>query len=394
MTDERKKPARKGGMRARIRKGAQGLLLLTVSLAIAFGLGELMVRLVQPQQLILKRPDIWRSVDTLGWAHRAGVNTTINTGERTVNLRTDREGYRVRSEGRVEAPTQLLILGDSFLEALQVEYEESIAGLLEERLPARLGRPIAVRNAAVDGWDPRQYYAKVRSSLDKDDFELLVVFVYLPNDIIMDTTSRVPARTPKEVHPFRLPRSLSRAELTDAIFYPINDALEVRSHLFILFKRRFDTALMRLGLTAAYFPFGLRKSDAASRGWSLTADVCERIAAAAAEHGVPSLFVLLPGPIQVEPETLGRYAAGFQIDLEQIDLEQPNRLMGAALAERGLVVIDPMTSLREAHGRGVQLYGTVDRHFSPEGHSVVAGRVEEWVATNLRDRDEPAPTSH
>ena len=122
-----------------------------LSLGLAYGMAEVLVRVLAPQQLVVKRPDIWQAVDTLGWAHRADVRTTINTGERTVRVFTDRDGFRVGAGGRVEGKKRILLLGDSFMEAFQVEYEQSFAGLLEARLGATLGETVAVRNAGVGG---------------------------------------------------------------------------------------------------------------------------------------------------------------------------------------------------------------------------------------------------
>src|SRR5256714_14878773 len=95
--------------------------MVCVSLGLACGLAELLVRLAAPQQLIVKRPDIWQPVDTLGWNHRPNVSTTINTGERTIHLYTDRDGFRVGRAGRVEAKRRILLLGDSFMEARSEE---------------------------------------------------------------------------------------------------------------------------------------------------------------------------------------------------------------------------------------------------------------------------------
>jgi hypothetical protein len=380
-------------VKTKIRSGINKLLVLTISLGFALGLGEALVRVALPQQLILKRPDVWMAADSLGWVHRSGIHTTINTGERTVKLHTDADGFRVGSAGRVEAETNVLIVGDSFVEALQVEYEQSIAGLLQESLSDRVGSPVAVRNAAVDGWDPRQYYLRVRRALASEEYHAVLVFLYLGNDVITDTTYYIAPRTPKEVHPLRWPRSLTAGELIDAILYPINDALEVRSHLFILFKRRFDALLMRLGLTAAYFPTGFQRHQSDSPRWQVTASICEDIAAAANAHGVPTSFVLLPVPMQVEPETFRRQIEGFGVELAEVDLDQPNRLLAAALEERGLDVIDALEVLREAHGRGGKAFGEIDRHLSPTGHRLVAEVVEKRVSTHLRGHAQPTKGS-
>jgi len=158
-----------GPRRSRLLSALLTVVLVGASLGVAFGLGELLVRLVVPQQLVIKRPDIWQAVDTLGWAHRPNVNTTINTGERTVRVITDRDGLRVGLRGRVEGKRHVLLLGDSFMEALQVEYEQSVAGLLEARLTSRLGEPVAVRNGGVGGWDPPQYLMEARRRIGRPE---------------------------------------------------------------------------------------------------------------------------------------------------------------------------------------------------------------------------------
>ena len=60
----------------------------------------------------------------------------------------------------------------------------------------------------------------------------------------------------------RLPRSVAWDELVGALLAPVNDALEIRSHLFILLKNQFSTVRMRLGLTADAFPLSYRREQA------------------------------------------------------------------------------------------------------------------------------------
>src|SRR3989442_7554034 len=114
-----------------------GLLLGSTMAALL--LGEVVVRIVAPQQLIILRPDIWMPVDSVGLTFRPFVHSTINTGERPGHVVTDSQGFRVSAGGRPSARTRVLLIGDSFMAALQVEYEQSLAGLLEKGLKARLG---------------------------------------------------------------------------------------------------------------------------------------------------------------------------------------------------------------------------------------------------------------
>lgn len=358
--------------------------LLVGSLMVAAVLVEVLIRVAAPQQLVLIRPDVWQSVDTVGWRFRPNLSTRINTGERTVHLFTDRDGFRVGSAGRREARTRVLLLGDSYMAALQVEYEQSLAGLLEQRLPARVGSPVAIRNAGQAGWDPPQYLFEARSLLSRDTFALVVVSMYVGNDVVTERPARIPPRLPVETSDFRLPRTLSSAEVIAALFRPTNDILKQRSHAFIFLKSRLQPILMRLGLTAEYFPEEFRRSTARSPRWDVTCGILADIAGLAAHRGIPTLFVLIPAPFQVEPAVFQRYAQAFGLDSSQVDLDQPTRLVRDGLEARGLAVLDMLTDFRETDGRGSRLYGAVDRHFTPRGHEVMEQLVEPKIVELLR----------
>ena len=359
------------------------LLIAGMALGVALGLAELVVRWLAPQQLVLERPDVWQAVDSLGWVHRPGLNTTINTGERTVRLITDRDGFRVGQAGRVAGKKRILLLGDSFVEAMQVEYEQSFAGLLEARLAQRFKYAVAVRNTGVAGWDPPQYLIQARRTLDRDRPDLVVVAVYLGNDVVLKRIEYYPPRAPTEVHPLRLPRRLSGRELIDALLYPVNDFLKVRSHLFIFFKTRLNVVLTRLGLTAEEFPVALLRKEAGSPRWSTTARILSDIRDLARAHGAPTLFVLIPAPYQVDTSEFHRALKGFRIDPGAVDLAQPNRLLTTAMSAHHLDVFDVLPDFRRAERAGTHLYGDVDLHLSPAGNDLLERLLEPVVVAHL-----------
>lgn len=353
-----------------VRRMAPPLLLLPLSLLVALLAGEVLVRLAAPQQLVLLRPDIWTPADTLGWLHRPGVDTEVNTGERTVRFLTDADGYRVGPDGPVDAQRRVLLLGDSFMEALQVEYEQSLAGLMEHDLARILGEPVAVRNAGVGAWDVSHYLLEARRRLAAEDFDLVVVAVYLGNDLVSEAHERFEPREVEERHAFRMPRSLSRDELISAVARPLNDWLEVRSHLAILTKNTLRGVLMGMGLTARYIPGEIMVERRDAPDWSISAGILAEIDALARDRDTPALFVLIPSVYQVDPGLLREHARALGVDPATLDPDQPNRQLGDRMREEGLTVIDLLPELRAAHEQGARLYGTIDPHFAPEGHRV------------------------
>lgn len=362
---------------------AVNLLLFSLSIVVALGAGEIVVRLVAPQQLIVIRPDIWQSVDSLGWRHTPDLDTEINTGERTVSFVTDREGFRVRPEGRVEATDSILLFGDSFMVALQVEYEQSLAGLMEDSLSGPDGQTVAVRNSGVGSWGPTQYLIFGRRRLADYRYGLCVVALFAGNDIVRERTEYVPMVERGGPPRFRIPLSLSPRAWIENVARPINDALESNSHLFVFLKNRLEPLRIRLGLSAAYIPQGILKARADGPEWAVTADVLADLADAADSANVPILFVLIPAEYQVDLELFASHAAAFGVDETSVDLDQPNERLRGEMEERGLHVIDALPAFRDAMRNDVVLYGSVDSHLSPAGHRALFDLLRDHMARRM-----------
>ncbi len=371
--------------RSRLRTFLLSSALAAGSLLVTLLFAELAVRLIAPQQLIQIRPDIWQPVDSIGWARRPNVSTTINTGERTVDIHTDRDGFRVGANGRTEAERQVLLLGDSFMEALQVQHEQTFAALLEERLHTTLGDVVAVRNAGVGGWGPNNYRIQSRSLLVRDSFDLVVVPLFVGNDAVAQRVERFAPRQPAARARFRLPPRLSWNAFVRAFLMPINDALEVRSHLFVLVRSRLLGVRMRLGLEpgGAEFPEEFLRSEAESPRWALTAEIARDLADDATARDVPVIFILIPTAYQVDSAVFHEYVSGFSIDPATTDLDQPTHLLEIEFKARDLTVLNALEHFRSVHARGTRLYGIVDRHLSPEGHAALTDFVEPAIRRAL-----------
>lgn len=364
-----------------------GVLLL--SAVVILPVVELVVRVALPQQLVLVRRDIWQPHDGLGWRRAPDLDTTINTGEGSVRLLTDGHGNRIgASSSGVEATTRVLALGDSFIAALQVEYEQTVTGLLERSLSERVGRPIAVVDTGVAGYGPSHYLIQARREL-REHYDLVLVFLFLGNDI---EERRVETFGPKRsiARRFRLPRSLRRSEIMDAVGKPADDALESHSQLFVLAKNRLWPLFMRLGLSARAFPEVLLRSQANSTRFEVTADICAELAEVAASRGVPIRFVFLPSVHEVEPEIARVYARSTGVDWQDVDLDQPARKLRSELERHRLLVLDTIPDLRRRFSAGEgPFHGIVDTHLNRAGHQAAADYLGPLVAQAL-ERSQPS----
>lgn len=361
-----------------------GLALSVGALFAAFALGEVVIRLVAPQQLIFFRPDLWQPADSVGYLRRPEVHLAMNTGERSVTVHTDRDGFRVGDSGRQTAEVNVLLLGDSFMEALQVEHEQTTAHLLQEALAEKTGRSVVVRNSGVGGWDPNHYLIQSRRLAERDSFALIVVAVFVGNDAVPWRTDRIAPREPVRVSRFRFPRSFAPTEFIQSFLAPVNDMLERRSHLFVLTKTQTARLRMRLGLTGVYFPVEYMRSEANAPRWGITAAILKELDSESRARGTPVLYVLVPEQFQVYNDTFEQYVRGFGIDSSAVDLDQPSRRLGEELRRVGLSVVDALPAFRVAAQASPRLFGRIDSHLSAAGHEILASAIADSASAQLR----------
>lgn len=381
-------PRPRSRFRRLLRALALRLVVLVIATTLALLVGELIVRIVMPQQLIVLRPDVYEPVHGLGWVHRPDLDTIVNTGERDVHLYTDAHGHRVGAPGARALPAakRVLLVGDSFLAALQVPYEQTFGARLAERLSKGEGAPVATTNTGVGAWGPSQYRLKIAEQLARPDaaYDAIAVFLYLGNDVSTFRTEAFEPR-PSRKRPFRWPDELSRDAVIDAWLYPLNELLEKHSHLFVLARNSLQPLLMRFGLSRRHIHWVFQREAEASDAWSITADQCAEMRDLAKARGVPIRFFLLPPLLSAYPEVAERYAQLLGVAQDAYDLDQPGRLLGGEMTRRGLAVHDLTGPLRAAarERKDRRLFGRIDRHLSPAGHEAVADAVSPLVRQDL-----------
>jgi len=357
--------------------------------------GELLIRVLKPQQLTVLHPEIWEPVPIYGWRHAVEVDTTVNTGEGLVHFRTNAEGHRINVglTPPSEFEKRLLVLGDSFMEAMQVENREATPELLKSGLAKNYNLQVGVDNTSVGGWDPVQYLWQARESLSRKKYDLGIVFLYVGNDVINYTPDDMvilrhegfPPKK-KERHPWRFPQTLEWNEIIHSVLYPFNELMERVSHLYVFLKNASQTLLARMGLTAYYFPSVFMKEQAHSGRWDLTTEVCLEIQQEFDRHGIKLFFVLLPTPQQVHDRFFKRYVEYFDIDPESVDLYLPNKILPKKFEVDGMTLYDLLEPLKEYAKNGESLYGDIDTHLNRRGHEAVTEKLVPIVYSYLLDK--------
>lgn len=323
----------------------------------------------------------------IGWRHIESLNIPVNMGERTTRFATDEQGYRIDPGTKAALPktdASVLMIGDSFLEALGVENEETIPQRLRGLIEKKYGLRIHAVNAGVGGWQPGQYLLEVRRALRKASFDLGVVFLYLENDLVEKIQLEFEAQQITPAMTIRLPKNFQWGSLKKDVLYPINNYLEQRSHLFVFLKNRFQILLARLGLTPYYFPDIFYRQEAGSVRWDMTTAVVQKIHQEFKQAQIPVLFVLLPADYQVYPELIAKYIKMFGIAPDAVDLDQPNQKLMERFRRKAIPAIDMLPIFKEKSEKGLYLYGLIDNHMNAQGQAVVAEAIFPWVERHLK----------
>jgi hypothetical protein len=365
-------------------------------------LGEIVVRIVATQQLVTPDPGIWYYDSQFGFSHLPNVDLMINHGEGLHHFITDRHGYRINCEDdlpdRESAPDlSILAIGDSYLESVSVENEETVPELLRGLFCEKYPLTVHATNAGVSSRDPCQYYLEAKRSLALQKYDLGLVFLYMGNDIIsrIDTSSRPdPARQ-------RRGSSLkfgSRRWVGVKIGKPVKHFLETNSHLFILFKNVVWAIAPRFGKSMGGLSKDWFVSNRSESRWAITADACQLIQNEFDRYNVPLYFVFISNVWQVREKMFYDYVKLIDVPSDSVEIDLPNKIMASVLNQRGLSALDPRNYMKEKVTNGSRLYGKIDRHLNAEGHRAIAEYIfpvaderltpliEEKLSTKLHEK--------
>jgi hypothetical protein len=357
------------------RKGlVTNLGLAAASLCLGLLGAELGVRAFYPQDL-----GVWYEMRDGMVVHPA--NRAVYLAGFDQEIRFNSWGMRDREhrEEKEEGTLRILLLGDSFMEALQVGFEESFPRHLEGRLHEALGRPVEVINCAVSGWSADAQFAYLtRYGLGLKP-DLVLVAMTIHNDVSDNLEERFHTLVDG-----KLTRKVTRE--TPWLQYRIlNIKMFLGSHsqLFQLVRRAKlfkEMEGVRQALDHHVLEL-IRPRDSAQlmRGWDLTRQLLKGIRDTARQIGAETAIVLIPLEIQVDGRARSRFLARHGVSEDEIVLTRPQAIMKEFGKTVGIDVIDLLPGFqawmqqdrREAHIHG---------HWNGEAHRLAAGIVAAQMA--------------
>lgn len=227
-------------------------------------------------------------------------------GRSRYRLFTNSLGFRdaaVREVPAKAASRRVILIGDSFAEALGIDFEESFAGLLYRAGQAR-SEKVEVLNAGVLSYSPVIYYRKIKYLLDAGlQFDEVVVFSDV-SDVQDEAIGYFCFDEHPEYRRYCDPAPVAPARKRLADYFVITDGslriARLSFYSLIGYKRFHTRGYARGGWTIAGFDVGNRYAPLGiAGGIERSLKNMQALADLLRARGIPLTIVVYPWPMQL-----------------------------------------------------------------------------------------------
>jgi len=350
------------------------------SLVLALGAAELVVRLVAPQPVGLSHQDRY------GLAlHYPGITRYLPQYGHDVSFNSVGMRDREHTFEKRAGTFRILLLGDSFMEALQVPADSMLASLMERDLTRAAGRPVEVINGGVSGWgtgDELRYLTRYGLAYHPD---LVVVAMTLHNDI-SDNLRREWYTVRDGGLADRDPQPMSWFQFKVLEWKAF---VATRFQLYQIWRRvRHGREIQQIGTALNSHViklFTVPSPPDIALGWQLTDRLLAAIRDTSKAAGSQMAVVLLPLKYQLADSTFANLVKHAAMPPDRMAMYQPQTMICAMADSLRIPVIDLLPAFQQWTAAGkAPLYLDWDGHWNDAGHRLAADVVvQDLLVANL-----------
>ncbi|GBD25685.1 hypothetical protein HRbin30_01009 [bacterium HR30] len=379
-----------------------GLGLALVGLVVAFILVELGVRVLH---LVPDR--FWEPDSRTGVRLKAGKRGWWTQEERefVVPVEINQQGLRdlPRTYAKPPGVLRILVVGDSFVEAMHVRLDDVFTRRLERLLEGvGANRRVEVISAGVSGWGTASEFLWLQEEGSKYQPDIVLLHFYPGNDIKNNSPTLEDTLPPVYAENGEL---LSVGSKKPEV--RVNRGLLGRSKAYAFFRQLLVTrrpswmqAFERLGLVRLPAPrapamrdglpvdFGVYQVPPPEEwldAWRRTEGLLKATAQVVQGMGARFGIVIAAGREQVNPGAWERILATYPAAKEkEFDLEQPERWVGEWCAAHQVPCLRLTPAFRAAAEKSrAPLHFWYDGHWTEEGHRIAAEEVRKFLLANF-----------
>lgn len=376
------------------------LVLAIAGVAIAAAGLELGVRVAH-----LEPDRFWEPDPLLGSRHIAGMSGWWTQEERefSVPVEINAQGWRdvPRAPEKPPGVSRIVVLGDSFAEAMQVPLEVAFPRVLEQELNRRLGRRVEVINMGVSGYGTAGELLLLRRDGARYQPDLVLVAFFSGNDVMNNSPEledtlipvyrpdgsieRIAAPGADRPRPRGWRRLLAHSKAyryaRRLLFTKHPGLARTLAAAGIGPRLATDRLTGADGIPVAYHVYG-EPDGAWAAAWSHTERLIQDLETETRRLGARLAVMIVSSREEADParwnEVLQTYPAMQQ---RRWDLDAPRRRIAALCVARGIPHFDVAPALRAAGGTA-RLYFRYDGHWTAAGHGVAGRAIAEYLVTH------------
>lgn len=336
------------------------MALLALEIGLRLGLGD-----VFPPRFFEPHPQF-------GHFHVPGRSGWQHTNEYHSFISINSKGLRdvERSYAKPDGTFRILILGDSFVEGLQVDQDQTLPAQLEALLNRDSRAPVEVINAGVSryGTDNAVLFLENEGVRYEPD---LVIYAFYPNDVTDNIDNDLFRLIDGEL--IRQPTSITLTERMRLALYDYSYFYRFMLGLSARWNRAVDRTLVKTewGKVLPIYRADLQPRE--RRAWELTVRLLDRMSAAANKNQARLVIVSLPEDFQANDRLWEQVARSE----ETLSRDAPNRALAEAVPD-GVPYCDLLPGFRAA-AQQQALYYPLDHHFTPAGQTLAATLIAEFL---------------
>jgi len=387
----------------RSRRLLGGLFLATFGAAMALGMLEVGVRVLH---LVPDR--FWKPDAHLGSALIPGATGwwTQEEHEFFVPVRINDAGRRDldRTVEKPDGTFRVMLLGDSFVEALQVPIEQTFARGLEKKLSAAIARPVEVVSMGVSGYGTASEYLWYREVGRQFHPDVVLLSFYPGNDVRNNSPTLEPTFRPvygadgslDHVNAGKVAedgggrrRGLNRSvayQYIRKLVLTRQPALAARLADWGLLKREaLRPVPMEEGVPVDYWVFASEPPTVWQDAWAHTEALLGAFRDAVTADGAKLVIMVVTAREQVYPDDWAQLQATYPAMRDQAwDLNGPERrvLSWCALNDVRCVALSP--TFLAARDTSPRLHWHFDGHWTPAGHALAAETMTEALRASVQ----------
>jgi len=363
-------PASKPGSSLKQARRRRWARLALFNLVVAVVLLELGLRVAVGE---LFPPRFFEPHAQFGHFHVPGRTGWQRTGEYSSYIAINSKGLRdhERPYAKPAGVFRILVLGDSFVEGLQVGQSETFPARLEEVLNQHYNMPFEVINAGVSRYGTSNALLFLEGEGVRYQSDL-VIYAFYPNDVTDNIENGLFELAGDQL--IARPVTVSSVERARGILYDFSYIYRFALALSLRLGQATDETLIDTDWGKVLPIYRAHLHPREERAWQLTRLLLERMRVATTRAGARLVVVCLPEHFQSEDRLWAQVAQSAEV----LERDAPNRALADVVPE-GTAYLDLLPGFQAAAQRQA-LYYAQDHHFNAAGHALAADLIATYLA--------------